>query len=115
MSILGGITDNLINSAGSLLGNMANKVIDMAPGLITTAIAAYANTVFPGSGPIVQAIAAPLVSSAVDVFAQAVDDVLLPAASDALQEMDFGGIDGADFAASLASNFIDGLAAGFNG
>lgn len=115
MSLFGGIADSLVNAGGNFLGNIAERLIDMAPGAITTALSVAANTVLPGSGPIVQAIAGPLVDTAVDVFSQAVDSVLLPAASEALDGLDLSGIEGGEFVASLASNFVDGFAAGFDG
>ncbi len=115
MSLFGGIADNLVNAGGNLLGNLADRLVDMAPGAITTALSVAANTVLPGSGPIVQAIAGPLVDTAVNAFAQAVDSELLPAASRALGGLDLSGVEGGEFAASLASNFIDGFALGFDG
>jgi len=113
--MFGGIVDNLASAGGNILGNLADRLIDMAPGAITTALSLAANTVLPGSGPIVQMIAAPLVDSAVDMFAQAVDSMLLPAASEALDGLDLSGVEGGDFVASMASSFVDGLAAGFDG
>ncbi|HZW17714.1 hypothetical protein [Luteimonas lutimaris] len=112
--MFGGIVDNLANAGGNFLGNLAERLVDMAPGFLTTAISTYANTVIPGSGPIVQAIAGPLVDTAVNFFSQAVDNILLPEASKALQGLDLSGIEGGDFVASLASNFVDGLAAGYD-
>lgn len=112
--MFGGLVDNLANAGGNLLGNLAERFMDMAPSLLTTAISTYANTVLPGSGPIVQAIAGPLVDTAVDVFSQAIDTTVLPAVSEAVDGLDLSGVDGGDFIASLASHFVDGLAAGYD-
>lgn len=113
--MFGGIVDNLVNAGGNFLGNIAEGLLDMAPGALTTALSVAANTVLPGSGPIVQAIAGPLVDTAVGVFSQAIDSVLLPAASEALGGLDLSEVEGGQFVASLASNFVDGFAAGFDG
>lgn len=113
--MFGGIVDSLASAGGNILGNLADRLIDMAPGALTTALSLAANTVLPGSGPIVQAIAGPLVDTAVDVFAQGVDSMLLPMASQALDGLDLSGVEGGEFVASLASNFVDGFALGFDG
>lgn len=113
--MFGGLVDNLVNAGGNFLGNLGSRLLDMAPGAITSMLSVAANTVLPGSGPIVQLVAGPLVDAAVDVFGQAVDTMLLPAVSDALDGMDTSGNESADFLANLASNFVDGMAAGFNG
>src|SRR5690606_22409383 len=113
--MFGGIVDNLVNAGGSFLGNLGSRLLDMAPGAITSMLSVAANTVLPGSGPIVQAIAGPLVDAAVDLFGQAVDTALLPAVQDTLEGLDLSDVEGGDFIANLASNFVDGLAAGFNG
>lgn len=113
--MFGGLVDNLVNAGGNFLGNLGSRLLDMAPGAITSMLSVAANTVLPGSGPIVQAVAGPLVDAAVDVFGQAVDTALLPAAQEALDGLDLSNVEGGDFVANLASNFVDGLAAGFNG
>jgi hypothetical protein len=113
MSLIGGITDNLANVGGNFLGNMFDRLVDMAPGAITSMLSVAANTVLPGSGPIVSAVAGPLVDTAVDVFSQAIDTAVLPAASEALAKLDLSDVQGGDFAKSLATNFVDGLSEGY--
>lgn len=113
MSLFGGITDNLANVGGNFLGNMFDRLLDMAPGAITTVLSVAANTVLPGSGPIVSAVAGPLVDTAVDVFSQAIDTSVLPAATQALEGLDLSDAEGGNFMANLASNFVDGLSEGF--
>lgn len=113
--MFGGIVDSLANAGGNFLGNLGDRLLDMAPGAITSMLSVAANTVLPGSGAIVQAVAGPLVDAAVDIFGQAVDSALLPALSEAVGGLDLSGIEGGDFVANVASHFVDGLSAGFNG
>ena len=105
--------DSISKLAGDFVGNFADKLLDMAPGLVTGLLSTAANSVLPGSGMLVQAIAGPIVDAGFDAVESIARDALLPAASDALNGADFG--DSGEFLKSLASSFLEGVQSGFGG
>lgn len=108
------IAGNLSSLTGNFAGNLLDRALDMAPGLVTNLLSTAANTVLPGSGVFAQAIGGPIVNAGFDAVETLARDALLPAASDALaQSGDLG--DFGNFAASLAGTFLGGVQQGWNG
>src|SRR5690606_9784329 len=114
-NMLGSIGDTLSNFASSMIGNFVDKVMDLAPGLITTALATAANAVVPGSGVLVQAFAGPIVQAGVQAFEQAAYDVLMPAASQAWADVGLPDNDAGNFVNQLGNTFLDGVRQGLAG
>lgn len=110
--MLGSIGDTLSSFATDMISNFVDKVMDLAPNLITTALAAAANTVVPGSGVLVQAFAGPIVEAGVQAFEQAAHDVLMPAASQAWDAIGLPDNDGGNLINSLGNTFLDGVRQG---
>ncbi|QCO67238.1 hypothetical protein E5843_04560 [Luteimonas yindakuii] len=110
------ITNSLSSLAGNFAGNLVNNILDMAPGLVTNLMSVAANTVLPGSGLLVQALAGPIVDAGFDAVESLARDALLPALSDTLDvagQQDFG--DFGNFATGLANTFMDGVQSGWVG
>lgn len=108
------IASSLSNLTGHFAGNLLDRVLDLAPGLVTNLLSTAANTVLPGSGVLAQAIGGPIVGAGFDAVETLARDALLPAASGALGQAgdlcEFG-----NFAASLAGTFLGGVQQGWNG
>lgn len=113
--MLGSIGDSFSNFASNMIGNFVDKVMDLAPGLVTTALATAANTVAPGSGVLVQAFAGPVVQAGVQAFEQAAHDVLMPAASQAWAGVGLPDSDAGSFINQLGNTFLDGVRQGLAG
>ena len=113
--MLGSIGDTLYYFVSNMIGNFVDKVMDLAPGLITTALASAANAVVPGSGILVQAFAGPIVQAGVQAFEQAAYDVLMPAASQAWADVGLPDTDAGNFVNQLGNTFLDGVRQGLAG
>lgn len=113
--MLGSIGDTISNFASNMIGNFVDRVMDLAPSLITTALAGAANAVLPGSGMLVQAFAGPIVQAGVQAFEKAAYDVLMPAASEAWSEAGLPDNDVGNFINQLGNTFLDGVQQGLAG
>jgi len=109
--MLGSIGDAISSFAGNLAGNFFNQVMDLAPSLITTALATAANGVLPGSGVLVQALAGPIVEGGVQAFESAIQQNLMPAAFQAWADV---GLTDTDLG-NLGNTFLNGVQQGWSG
>lgn len=113
--MLGSIGNAFSSVAGNIAGNFIDRLMDIAPSLVTTALATAANGVLPGSGVLVQAFAGPIVNAGVDAFESAFQQSVLPVASQALADAGMQDADLGSLVGQLGHTFLDGVQQGWSG
>lgn len=113
--MLGSIGDTFSSFAGNFVGNFIDKVMDLAPSLITGGLAAMANAALPGSGVLVQAFAGPIVNAGVQAFESAAQQILMPAATQAWADAGLPDTDVGNLIEQLGNTFLSGVQQGWSG